>query len=529
MLMTMNHDERVGTVLSDRYDILEVIGTGGMGTVYKARQRLINRIVAIKMLHRDLINSSDAIRRFQLEAQAASRLSLPNILTIYDFGLTEEGQPYMVMDYLNGNSLDKVLASEPYLVPIRALTIFIQACAALHHAHQNGVLHRDIKPSNIMLVNYDDQCDFVKIVDFGVAKLLHQRDSQLMHLTVAGQVYGTPLYMSPEQCRGMELDKRSDIYSLGCALYRCLTGRDPISADSVLELMLKHINELPRRFNEICPELNLPVELEQVVFKALAKDPDQRYQTMNEFKQALDHIRERLESNATKRAALKESGRSQAYASMLERALKRTSSSQQSQVMAPDARESNEESLCSERKASAEHAFFSASESPEPNLVPVKSKRAGVVSTSQWAADEPMSGSRSTVNFRRSKWILNNSSATFCLIIAIIVMLAIRVVTAYDTDRAKSSRTAINTIQNFIPEPDTGTPATEPTFKEAPSPAISNVHGDNWRRRQMRSEHRAGLNLTGQLRRPFQAPLESEPNQFVAVRRHAYCTSWSAN
>jgi serine/threonine protein kinase len=296
-LTVLTQDERVGTVLADRYDILEIVGTGGMGTVYKARQRLINRIVAVKMLHKTMMTSADVLRRFQLEAQAASRLSLPNILTIYDFGLTEEGQPYMVMDYLNGTSLDKIILNQHHLEPIRALNIFIQACAALAHAHQHEVLHRDIKPSNIMLVNFDDQSDFVKIVDFGIAKMMNKIEGQAAELTKTGEVYGSPPYMSPEQCRGVELDNRADIYSLACVLYKSLVGRNPMQSkgDSMpLQIMLKHINEKAPSFAEAAPDLFLSSKLEAVVFKALEKNPDNRYQSMLEFKDALEKVRDAL-------------------------------------------------------------------------------------------------------------------------------------------------------------------------------------------------------------------------------------------
>ena len=309
-LTVLSQDERVGTVLAERYDILEIIGTGGMGTVYKARQRLINRIVAVKMLHKTMMSSADVLRRFQLEAQAASRLSLPNILTIYDFGLTEEGQPYMVMDYLNGTSLDKIILAQHHLEPVRALNIFIQACAALAHAHMHEVLHRDIKPSNIMLVNFDDQSDFVKIVDFGIAKMMNKIEGQSAELTKTGEVYGSPPYMSPEQCRGLELDNRADIYSLACVLYKSLVGKNPMqtSGDSMpLQIMLKHINEKAPSFAEAAPELFLSSRLEAVVFKALEKSPDDRYQTMLEFKDALEKVREVLIAESKLSQQMKES------------------------------------------------------------------------------------------------------------------------------------------------------------------------------------------------------------------------------
>lgn len=287
-------DQLVGTTLADRYEIMEVIGGGGMGLVYKARHKLMNRIVAIKMLHKHMISSKDTLKRFQLEAQAASCLSLPNILTVYDFGLTNEGQPYMVMDYLEGTSLSDVLEKEHHLDPDRAVNIFIQACAGLAHAHQKGVLHRDIKPSNIMLVNFGDQADFVKIVDFGIAKLLNQGEPG--ELTKTGEVYGSPSYMSPEQCRGKETDARSDIYSMGCVMYRSLTGRPLFAGDDIIELLFKQVSETPEPFD---PDLHIPHDLEVAVFKALAKDPNDRYATMNDFKDALEKYVEKRAGKTT--------------------------------------------------------------------------------------------------------------------------------------------------------------------------------------------------------------------------------------
>ncbi len=286
-------DQLVGSVLADRYEILEVIGGGGMGLVYKARHRLMNRIVAIKMLHKHMISSKDTLKRFQLEAQAASCLSLPNILTVYDFGLTNEGQPYMVMDYLEGTSLADVLEEEHHLLPDRAINIFVQACAGLAHAHQKGVLHRDIKPSNIMLVNFGDQADFVKIVDFGIAKLLNQGVGEL---TKTGEVYGSPSYMSPEQCRGKDTDARSDIYSMGCVMYRTLSGRPLFSGDDIIELLFKQVSEPPAPFEA---DLNIPQELETTIFKALAKDPADRYANMGEFKEALEKYVEKRAGKTT--------------------------------------------------------------------------------------------------------------------------------------------------------------------------------------------------------------------------------------
>jgi len=278
----------------DRYEILEVIGGGGMGLVYKARHRLMNRIVAIKMLHKHMVSSADALKRFQVEAQAASCLSLPNILTIYDFGLTDEGQPYMVMDYLEGASLGDIIEEEGHLPAPRALNIFTQVCAGLSHAHQKGIIHRDLKPSNIMLVTFGDQKDFVKIVDFGIAKLLRQNEGQGEQLTKTGEVFGSPLYMSPEQCKGKQLDARSDIYSFGSVMYRSLTGSPLFEGDEVIEFLFKQVSEMPQPFRIMCPGLRIPKKLEDIVFKALAKEPENRWQSMAALKDALEQVKSEM-------------------------------------------------------------------------------------------------------------------------------------------------------------------------------------------------------------------------------------------
>jgi len=303
ILTPLMHDRHLGTVLAGRYEILEVIGGGGMGLVYKARHTMMNRIVAIKMLHSHLTSSAEALGRFKLEAQAASCLSLPNILQIFDFGVSDEGQPYMVMDYLEGTSLADVLEAEGRLPVLRAVNIFVQACAGLAHAHQKGVIHRDLKPSNIMLVNADDQADFVKIVDFGIAKLLNRTDGASANLTRTGEVYGSPLYMSPEQCRGQELDARSDLYSFGCVMYKTVTGQPVFTGSEMIELLFKQVSEMPKRFAEACPDTDLPADFEAIVFKAIAKNPNNRFQSMTELKDVLEAYKRKLEGGEPEQGA----------------------------------------------------------------------------------------------------------------------------------------------------------------------------------------------------------------------------------
>lgn len=297
VLTQLNQDNLVGSVLADRYEIIELLSEGGMGKVYKAKHLLMKRIVAIKMLHPNIVASATMLKRFQQEAQATSTLNHPNLLTVFDFGVTQNGLAYLVMDYLEGVSLDDEINKDGHLPLKRALKIFIQCCQGLAHAHQKGVVHRDIKPANIMLITYDDQPDFVKIVDFGIAKLLSSQEGESSHLTQTGDVFGSPVYMSPEQCRGKALDSRTDIYSLGCVVYKSITGCAPCSGEDLMSCMYRQVHDLPPGFSEACPELQLPESLEKIIFKALAKEPDERYQSMVEFKQALEEILMQMTDN----------------------------------------------------------------------------------------------------------------------------------------------------------------------------------------------------------------------------------------
>jgi serine/threonine-protein kinase len=288
LLINVIQDPLLGTTLAGNYEIQEVIGHGGMGVVYKARHALMDRIVAIKMLQAQLISDSMSVKRFQQESKSASRISHPNVITVYDFGISPNGQPFIVMDYLQGISLADLIKNEGQIGVERSIKILAQACDALDHAHKMGVIHRDVKPTNFVLINYDEEKDFVKVVDFGVAKLMNS-GPEGQRLTQAGEVCGSPVYMSPEQCTGGELDQRSDIYSMGIVVYETLTGKLPILGKTMVDTMSKHISEMPPSFALARPDLYIPERLEQVVFKALAKDPNDRHQTMDELRIDLEN------------------------------------------------------------------------------------------------------------------------------------------------------------------------------------------------------------------------------------------------
>jgi len=259
-----------------------------MGMVYRATHLMMQRSVAIKILHTKMIGNADALKRFKVEAHAASNFSHPNILNVHDFGVSNQGQPYMVMDFLEGINLTTLLDAEKQIPVSRAINMFLQMSSALAHAHSKEIIHRDVKPSNIMLVEFEGRREFVKLVDFGIAKVLNPSTPEAENLTRTGEVFGSPLYMSPEQCQGKKLDARADIYSLGAVMYRVVSGKPIFESTDPLETMFRQVSEMPAGFAKVCPELQIPPRLEAVIFKCLAKDREHRYQSMNELKDDLE-------------------------------------------------------------------------------------------------------------------------------------------------------------------------------------------------------------------------------------------------
>jgi serine/threonine-protein kinase len=258
-----------------------------MGIVYKARHLLMDKTVAIKMLKQSLVSDSQSVKRFQHESKAASKIDHPHVIKVYDFGLSNDGRPYIVMDFLEGVSLADLIKAKGQVPVERTIRIIGQACSALDHAHKQGVVHRDMKPTNIVLTKYEDEDDFVKVVDFGVAKLLNS-GPESQKLTQDGEVCGSPVYMSPEQCVGNDLDARSDIYTMGIVIYEALTGDLPILGKTLVDTMSKHITDPPKPFKESRPDLYIPERLEAVIRKALAKDPRERHQSMMDLKMDLE-------------------------------------------------------------------------------------------------------------------------------------------------------------------------------------------------------------------------------------------------
>ena len=277
-----------GAVFAEKYEIISALGAGGMSTVYKAKHRFLDKYVAIKLLNAHLSSDGKAVQRFQLEAKAAYDLKHPNLISIYDFGISPDGQAYIVMDYLEGESLSQRIERQGKLSLMEALPIFADVAAGLAHAHQNNVLHRDIKPSNVMLVTGEDGSGTARIVDFGLAK---NYDENAVKLTQTGEIFGSPLYMSPEQCRGAVLDQRSDIYSFGCLMYETLTGFAPISGANAYETFRLKFSEVPPPF---ASTLNIPTWLSSLIMATLRVEPDERPTTASEIREALSsYVRKR--------------------------------------------------------------------------------------------------------------------------------------------------------------------------------------------------------------------------------------------
>jgi serine/threonine-protein kinase len=278
---------RPGDRLLGRYEFIECLGEGGMGVVYHARHDVFDRSVAIKILKSNEF-AMEHLRRFELEARAISRLHHPNIIGVHEYGTSEFGYPYMVIDYVEGLTLSKLMEEEGFLSPTTAVEIVLQICSAVEHAHENSVVHRDLKPSNVMLKRKSNGEFDVKVLDFGIAKVIDTQPGLDHELTRTGAIFGSPLCMSPEQAQGKKVDHRTDIYSIGCILYEILTGAPPLIGQTVIETMVKQINEKPSSLHEASLGREFPPILEAVVFRALEKDPDKRFQTVKELAENLE-------------------------------------------------------------------------------------------------------------------------------------------------------------------------------------------------------------------------------------------------
>ena len=285
-LVKKPQDPLVGKLIDNKYMVLERIGTGAMGSIYRAEHQALAKQIALKVLHRHLLTEESQVKRFHREAKAASRLNHPNAIVMLDFGQTEDGLSYIAMEFLPGKDLCRVLFEEGRLPEDRMVRIASQILDALDEAHAAGVIHRDLKPENIMIEPLRSNPDFVKVLDFGIAKIRDYTGGENSSFkTATGMVFGTPEYMSPEQIRGEELDGRSDLYSLGVLMYQMASGELPFSGDSVLEVATAHLTQPPVPLVEKVPEITPGVAA--IVASLMAKKRDDRPANAGEARAAL--------------------------------------------------------------------------------------------------------------------------------------------------------------------------------------------------------------------------------------------------
>jgi serine/threonine protein kinase len=288
-------DPFVGRTLDEKYCVEERLGEGGMGAVYRARHLLMDRPVAIKVLHQRLLEDEAARVRFQTEARAAVLLQHSNAVSVTDFGQTSEGCVYIVMELLEGRTLREILSREAPLETARAVSVMLQVSDAVAAAHEAGIIHRDLKPSNIMVTQCADQPAVVKVLDFGIAKLASDKlddDDDATRLAQTNSVIGTPRYMAPEQSHGFELTSAADVYSLGVILYEMLTGMAPFTGSTPAEIAQKHTNDSPHPPRAIVAAI--PEDVERVVLHALEKQASDRPPNAAEFRRELLEAAERL-------------------------------------------------------------------------------------------------------------------------------------------------------------------------------------------------------------------------------------------
>jgi serine/threonine protein kinase len=270
------------------YELLELLGQGGAGVVFRAKQRMTGRVVAIKVVNLNGSNPASNVR-FQQEARALCKFSHPNVVSIYDFGINADGLPFIVMENLSGNTLAELIGQNGQIPWDTAIRYFVQICDALEHAHAHGVIHRDLKPSNIMVLHGENTNRQIKVFDFGIAKLFTDTQPS-MNLTATGQIFGSPFYMSPEQCEGLKVDKRSDVYSLGCVMYEVLSGRPPHTGENPFSVAVKHMQSKPEPLSAARSDLRLPARLESIVLRALEKNVESRFQSMAELRAELNDL-----------------------------------------------------------------------------------------------------------------------------------------------------------------------------------------------------------------------------------------------
>ncbi|HZI02687.1 MAG TPA: serine/threonine-protein kinase, partial [Archangium sp.] len=283
-------DPLIGRILNDKFRIVEALGSGGMGRVYKAVQSPLDRLVALKVLNPQYSEGKDPgfQKRFFLEAAVTSKLRHPNTVTVIDYGSTDDGVLYIAMEYLEGQTLAQLLTQMGPLPWMRVMNIVQQVARSLREAHRVGLIHRDLKPANIMVLNQEDDHDVVKVLDFGLVKsfLPDRGGTNETEITQAGVILGSPQYMAPEQARNVS-DPRSDVYSLGVVMFQMLMGRPPFQAAQSIDVIFKHLNEAPPVFAAVWPAHTVPQEVEALVMRCLYKRPEERFQSMDEVLEAI--------------------------------------------------------------------------------------------------------------------------------------------------------------------------------------------------------------------------------------------------
>jgi eukaryotic-like serine/threonine-protein kinase len=277
-------DPLIGTVVAGRYRIIEPLGRGGMGVVYRVEHARIGKLMALKLLTGELSRDPEVVARFKREALMVSKLSHPNTVQVFDFGVSE-GLTYLAMEYLRGDDLGRIIRRSGPLRPERCAKLMIQICSSLGEAHSLGIVHRDLKPENIFVLGGQTESEVVKVLDFGLAKL--RESTELGEVTSRGAIVGTPYYMSPEQIRGEAADPRSDIYALGSLMYAALTGEPVFDAPRPMGVLTKHLTDQPVAPSVRFPQLSIPVGISGIVMRALEKDPARRFQSVQEMQFAL--------------------------------------------------------------------------------------------------------------------------------------------------------------------------------------------------------------------------------------------------
>jgi serine/threonine protein kinase len=285
----------IGSLVEGKYRLVEGLGEGGMGVVYKVEQVLLNRQMALKTLTGSEFSES-SIKRFHAEAKLLAKLDHPGLVKVRDFGFIDNVKPFLVMDFVQGRTLSSVLKTSGVMPLDVAIKIFVELCFALGYAHSKNIVHRDIKPSNIMLTTpgLDSENEHVKVLDFGIAKLLHRGLNETEQLTRTGEIFGSPFYMSPEQCLGRPVDHRSDIYSMGCVMFEVLTGAPPFAGETSISTIMMHQSEKPLTLKEASMGREYPPEIENLVASMLEKDPDNRIQSLLDVAQLLIGVQKGL-------------------------------------------------------------------------------------------------------------------------------------------------------------------------------------------------------------------------------------------